>query len=497
MKKILCSWVILSFMTVTAFLVSCGNSAKKDLNHLLLELAGDDAVIDHDDWMTIESFLDSQKAHFKEFYEGGKLDKDEVKEYIEDFFSRGREAKKIDFVGMNDEPIKINFFLERSGSMIAYDSPQGDGSFKAAIVQMLNNLPGNNSQHKIYVVNSSINPYPQGIQQFVNDNDIFATTKGIGDPSYTDFGAIFNQRLNKTKDDEISILMTDMIYSTKNMVGVNPQKVFAEAQSMTNTVFKDEVKKKSMLIVKMMGSYDGLYYPYNSPSKGTAYHGKRPYYIVIVGNNENIARLTTDPDYGSFAKLSELKGYQNMYLFESDDVYEPYYSLLLSHPKIRGRFQPERGQGTQIKDIEGVKQDRNSGDVRLVLAVDLSKMLIDEDYLTDIRNYKIESDDKITIEEIRPITKADITPAEKKYIGSATHLFILSFEKLSNNQDVDIKLMNHLPAWVAASSSDDDTTVDSKTTFGLKYLLQGIYNSYQKKSDGEPYYFELELEFKR
>ena len=129
--------------------------------------------------------------------------------------------------------------------------------------------------------------------------------------------------------------------------------------------------------------------------------------------------------------------------------------------------------------------------------VDLSKMLIDEDYLTDIRNYKIESDDKITIEEIRPITKADITPAEKKYIGSATHLFILSLEKLSNNQDVDIKLMNHLPAWVAASSSDDDTTVDSKTTFGLKYLLQGIYNSYQKKSDGEPYYFELELEFKR
>ena len=28
--------------------------------------------------------------------------------------------------------------------MTPYDSPQGDGSFKAAIVQMLNNLPGNN-----------------------------------------------------------------------------------------------------------------------------------------------------------------------------------------------------------------------------------------------------------------------------------------------------------------------------------------------------------------
>ncbi|MFR5271033.1 MAG: hypothetical protein ACLTGI_11470 [Hoylesella buccalis] len=89
-----------------------------------------------------------------------------------------------------------------------------------------------------------------------------------------------------------------------------------------------------------------------------AYNGKRPYYIVIVGNNENIARLTQDENYEAFAQLSRLRGYENMYLFETDDVYEPYYSLLLSHPQIRGRFQPERGQGTQVTKLEGLKQDR-------------------------------------------------------------------------------------------------------------------------------------------
>ena len=42
--------------------------------------------------------------------------------------------------------------------------------------------------------------------------------------------------------------------------------------------------------------------------------------------------------------------------------------------------------------------------------------------------------------------------------------------------------MNHLPAWVEASSSDDDSSVGSSgfanTTFGLKYLLQGILNHF-------------------
>lgn len=485
-------------LTLVVLIVSgCGNRAKKDLNHLLMELAGTDHTIDHDDWMTLENYLDGQKANFPEFYVDGKLDADEVREYIEDFFSHRRDAMKIDFSGMAVEPLKVNFYLERSGSMIAYDSPAGDGSFKAAIVQMLNNLPGNNADHKIYVVNSSINAYPKGFDQFVKDSNIFEATKGIGDPSFTDFGAIFDKILNSTKDDELSILVTDMIYSTKDMTGVNPKKVFAEAQGMTNSVFKSEVKKKSMLIVKMMGSYNGLYYPYNSPSKGVPYNGKRPYYIVIVGNNENIARLTQDENYEAFAQLSRLRGYENMYLFETDDVYEPYYSLLLSHPQIRGRFQPERGQGTQVTKLEGLKTDRNSGDIRLVLAVDLSKMLIADEYLTDVNNYVVDADDAVTIKEIRPINKSDVTPAERKYAQSATHLFVLSVKEPKHEQKVRIKLLNRMPRWIASSSNDNDARVDATTTFGLKYLLQGIYDSYRRNSDGKPYYFEMDLNFSK
>ncbi|MCI6550741.1 MAG: hypothetical protein MR450_07790, partial [Prevotella sp.] len=291
-----------------------------------------------------------------------------------------------------------------------------------------------------------------------------------------------------------SILVTDMIYSVKDMNGVNPQKVFNEAQGMINAVFKDEVKKKAMLVIKMDGSYNGPYYAYDNSVRQL--NGRRPYYIIIVGDNDSMSRLTMDKELLSFSRFTELKGYENMCLFAADEIYQPYYSLLLSNPAIRGRFQPERGQEDQIKNINGVEIDRNSGDIRLALAVDLGHMLIDKGYLTDPANYRVESDDEVTIREIRPINDKDVTPAEKKYLNKATHIFILEMKQMRNDQEVSVQLLNRLPAWVEASSTDDDIHgLQQGTTFGLKYLLQGIYNSYQKNTEGTPCYFELKMKF--
>lgn len=500
-KNIYFLFATLAVAVFTMGLSGCGNSSKKELNRLLVKLADSDATIDNNDWKQICDYLDANKASLKDFYQQDNIDVEQVKAYISDLFANRRPAKEITFVGIGQaKTLNVKFYLERSGSMTPYDSPQGDGSFKAAIVKMLNNLPGSNESHKIYVVNSAITPYPKGFQSFISDTNIFEATKGYGDPSYTDFGKIFDDLLNKTGEKELSILVTDMIYSTKSMQGVNPQKVFAEAQGMTNAVFKSEVKKKAMLIVKMNGSYNGPYYTYNSPSAGTTYNGHRPYYIIVVGSNANIARLTMDKDYQPFARFAELKGYENLYLFQTEAEYAPYHSFLLRNDDIRGRFEPERGQAKQITNLHNIKADPNSGDVRLALAVDLSGMLIDKDYLTNPSNYAVNSEDEVAIKEIKPISTKDATPAEKRYIGTATHLFILAAKNISHEQNVDIMLMNRLPAWVENSSSDDDANMASanfaNTTFGLKYLLKGIYDSYTKNSNGKPYYFDLKLKLK-
>ena len=452
----------MALLALTLLSASCGNGARKDFNRLLVELADNDHTIDCNDWQKIAEFLDRNKAHFKEFYDNGQIDEDVVKDYIGDFFDRRRPSKHIDFVGIGGKQPTFHIYLERSGSMGPYDSRNGDGAFRAAVMALQNNLPGK------------------------------VTLDSVGEKGYTDFRQIFDKILNQTADDQVSILVTDLIYSVKNMQGVNPRRVFSEIEGMTNAVFKDEVKRKSLLVVRMMGSYVGPYYSYDNTVKPFA--GRRPYYIIIVASNDNMVRLTHDATLRSFADMERMRGYDNMCLMTADELYKPYYSFLLSNRDVRGRFRPKRGQDSRVHDFTDIMPDRNSGDVHLVLAVDLSHLFIDQRYLLDVSNYKVKADDDVRIKAIRKIDKADITPTEKKYLGTATHIFVLQAPKITHRQEVEIKLLNRLPQWITASSTDSDITPDGVTTFGLRYLLGGIFNSYNRNADDDHAYFELELE---
>ena len=394
---------------------SCSDSSKKELAGLVRELADKDATIDSDDWKKIAEFMDANKAHMKEFYKDGHLDEDAVKEYIQKMYSKGKDQKDITFWGKADKRfLTVKFYLERSGSMVSYDSPQTSGEFKKAIVKMLNSLPSDNEDNIIFVVNDAVYNYPKSYKEFITDNNIFKTTEGIGDPKYTDFGLILDSILNKNERNELSILASDMIYSTRDLTTVNKQKVLNEAEGVANAIFKEKASHKSMLIMKMTSSYAGNYYPYNSPSKGTNYNGKRPYYLLIVGDNDDIARLTNDPQYSAFSKFSELEGFEHKYLFDASDAYKPFYTIMLKGKESRGMFRPTKGQTERITSIEDVKADRNSDDLQIEVAVNLGGMLIDSDYLTDAKNYLVKSDDKIEIKGIRAITADDRNANNKK-----------------------------------------------------------------------------------
>ena len=492
--KINKSVYILLFIAAIMF-IGCGDRTKGDFDKLVVELAANDANISSEDWEKITIFIDANKAHLQNFYDGDNIDYKVVEKYITDLFADRRPPIVITFAGSKiAEPLHINFYIERSGSMIPYDSPQGDGTFKAAIVKMLNAAQSEGLKSNVLVVNSKITQYPDGLNKFLADGNIFESTKGLGDASYTDFALIFNKILNNTAPGEISILVSDMIYSTKNMNGVNPQKIFNEIRGMTTSVMgRGHATKKCIEIVKMIGSFNGMYYPYNSPTKGIKYNGKRPYYILIVGSQDDMKRLYTDNKYADMLQFKSLEGFQQQYLFSQSGYLKPFYSFLLSGSDIRGRFEPEHGQDQQITSILGLEPDRNSGDIRLDLAVDLSHISASESYLTDKNNYDLESDDEIKIKEIRPIRKEDFGESGRKLLGKVSHVIVLEMKQINREQNVKIKLKNNLPNWVLSSSNDDDRIPDATTTFGFKYLMQGIYDSMAKYSDGKPCIFSLDL----
>lgn len=455
--------IILS-LSVLMLLVSCTSRQKSDLNDMLVEMWGQDGVIDYQEWQTITAYLDRNKAHFPEFYKDGHLDAKVVEDYITDFFRHRRPPMSIRFIGTSAHASNFHFYIERSASMRPYDSPKGDGSFRAAVMALQNALPGK------------------------------STIDSIGEKGYTDFRQIFDQLLNRTNENDISILFTDLTYSVKDMEGVNPTKVFAEMQQMINAVFKSSVNKKSILVVRMMSSYNGPYYSYDNSVH--TYNGQRPYYIIIVADNNQLIRLTQDPELRAFADMAQLHGYDNMYLFTSRHIYEPYASFLLNGPDVRGRFRPKRGMGREIRSLTNLEPDKDSCDLQLSLAVDLSHMLIDKRYLTDIRNYSIMGAN-VKLKAIRPIRPSDITPEEKQYIGSATHIFTLTVEDPRPNEKVKLQLVNHLPQWVTLGSTGNDLNPDSQHTFGLTYLMQGIYSSYSRLANGDPAYFEIKLNLDR
>ena len=484
---------------------SCSDNKEKEFNSLIVQLAEKDQTIDSNDWQKITEFLDQNKAKMRDYFKDGKIDTEEVIEHIKELFGKRRKPMEIQFVGVGSAKphLSIKFYLERSGSMTPYDAPDCNGEFKAAIVKLLNSAPGADDEDNVlFVVNSEVNKYPAGIQHFIKDNNIFMSTKDLGDPSFTDFGLILDEILNKNKSGELSILVSDMIYSPRNAADLNPQRIFNSAEGMVNNVFKNQVKSKALLVLKMMASYSGPYYPYNYQSKGIAYKGNRPYYFLIVGDNADIARLSTDEKYADFIDFKSLVGFESMYLFDASGVYSPAYSLLLKSKDTRGQFRSSRGQGQQVTSLDEVEPDRNSGDIQLAMGVNLDNMFIDPAYLTDIANYVVESSHPVKIKAIRPIAETDIDPNQHELKDKFTHVFILTTDKAINNEEVNIKLINKLPGWVAASSSDDDTNLSASgfagTTFGLKYIMNGIYDSYKKMSNGsQPVYFTLTLKINK
>ena len=146
-------------------IIGCGNGAKKELNRMLVELADKDQTIDSKDWTQLTDYIERNKARFKDFYAEGQIDSKAVEEYISDYFENRRPPKEIKFEGIGGKDLSFKIYLERSGSMAPYDSRNGDGSFRSAIMALQNNLPGK------------------------------ASVDSIGEKGYTDFRQIFDNVL--------------------------------------------------------------------------------------------------------------------------------------------------------------------------------------------------------------------------------------------------------------------------------------------------------------
>ena len=415
----------------------------------------------------------------------GRVDHKKMYDFIEEIGSHLRPPMHWDtrpYGGVDD--LSLTIYFERSGSMVPYDQRGGGGQLKKAVNDLINHFPAG-SKVEINIVNDGIYPYQHTVDEFLKDRDIYQSTAGIGDASYTDFQLIFNKILEAQRPGNVSVLVSDLIYSPQDTRGVSLDKIFNEENSLATRVFA-KYKGKSVVVQQFMGDYSGKYYPYNGEPFN--YSGKRPFYLVIIADSDVMDQLAQDKRYSGVLDAS---GVRNSYRF-NQGTSEVQCRVLPEWKDNAGRFRVKHGDGIVLAKCDG---DRQTGKLCFSLAANLSGLLKDDALLTNAANYEVQSIDGYTL-TVQPIEPSMITANNKEYLEGMTHVLTLVGDLKSPRDEVRISLRNELPAWVRQSSSDNDTSTGGSfatTTLGLEHLLGGMFDAMK----GGNSFFDVTIQLQR
>ncbi len=388
-------------------------------------------------------------------------------------------------------PRSIHIYIENSGSMNGY--VEGQTEFKGAIRDLLVLLKYHYDEEniRIYFINSQV--YETQIQtDLVNfASQLNTKTFRVGNTSSSNLNDIFNQVLSRTDESTLSILISDCIYSISSK---HTRTYLDDQKTLTKDAFLSHSKKTGMelvtTVVKLNSTFRGRYYDqYDRPH---LIGQLRPYYICVIGDDGVMSH------FNSRVELNEgkISGFDKKYILTSRD-YSPgsYYSVLMQSGKT-GRFRPMRllSAYDYVRGIEKVTPPRDKGPFRFTVAVNLSHIPVQEDYITDVGNYEVkEGNFNVCAVEAVDLKRLDPSDRVRVRDGGVTHLITLEAEKPPYTT-VIFALKKQMPRWVYETEPDpDNVEYEEGKTFGFTYLMEGIDEAYGMISSRKDNYLEIKI----
>ena len=458
---LLLAWVLM------AGLLSCGGHGRLEKAVTGMLVTGDTTRAAYDSLCSMITEAPGKYADL--LTPEGKVDHKKLADFIDQIGSKLRPPMHWDtraYGGVED--LSLTVYFERSGSMVPYDQRGGGGQLKKVVNDLINHFPAG-SKVDINIVNDGIYPYQHTVDEFLKDRDIYQSTAGVGNAAYTDFQLIFNKILEAQKPGNVSVLVSDLIYSPEDTHGVSLDKIFNEENSLATRAFA-RYKGKSVVVQQFMGDYSGKYYPYNGVP--FEYNGKRPFYLVIIADSEVIDQLAQDQRYSGVLDAPTVR---NSYRF-NQSTSEVDCCVLPEWQDNAGRFRVKHGDGIELTKCQG---DRQTGKLCFTLAANLGGLMKDDALLTNPASYDVQSIDGYIL-TVQPIEQSMFTTNNKTYLDGKTHLLTLVGDLKSPRDEVRISLRNELPAWISQSSSTSDTSTGgafATTTLGLEQLLGGMFDA--------------------
>ncbi len=464
MKHFISLMLLLGVFTLAV--TSCGRSPlDKAVKSALVKQDTTQAQFD-----SICSIIKQNPDRYKQYLDDqGQVDVAQLQALIDQVGADLRPPIRWDIARYGQQELSLTIYFERSGSMVPYDNAGDRGQLKKAVNDIINHFPGR--KVNINIVNDGIYPYQGSVDQFIKDRNIYASTAGVGNSAFTDFQQIFGAILKAQDATNVSVVVTDLIYSPADAGDVSIDKILNEENSLATSIFR-QYKGKSVLVHQLMGDYNGKYYPYTN--RPVEFRGMRPFYLLVIADTPVMDRMAAQ---GEYTELLHPAAVRNSYRFNQSETAVD-YCVVPDWKDNAGRFRVDHKDPSRLLKCQG---DKNTGVLCMTIAARLDGLQKDEAFLANAQNYKLQSVSGFEL-KVTPITADMITGNNKAYLDGKTHLLTLTGKMNGPRDQVVISLPNEMPAWIAQSTTRDDTNPAaagfSTTTLGLREFLDGIASAF-------------------
>jgi hypothetical protein len=390
---------------------------------------------------------------------------------------------------------KVNFYFENSLSMKGY--LKGD-KFRGSMAEIIYNF--NKDSVNTYFVNTKAYKTLEILDK-IRNNKI-----DTGDTGNSDHKFIFTNAIKNAANNNLSIVVTDGIYS---MGSSKVKLTLGDVEKDIEKAFENALKQNELetVVLKMTSNFKGSYYSESCKKKGgTQIDQERPYYILLFGNKDVIAKALQE-----IVVIKDLEGYKEQARFLITKDLKVNYSLLTKGEEKQGDYTVKiSNQLYNVKEIEDAEKFSKSGlllkdrYLQFGVAVDYSTLSIPSNYLINPLNYSIENNTGYRVGEIKTIKDLSKSSQTYKWIQNLnkkgnmnfTHIVVVK-AKSKLYGDLKVNLDINFPSWIKETGSENDCEIknDSKTTFAFDRLMNGISKAYEKVT-GKNKFFELKINIK-
>ena len=368
----------------------------------------------------------------------------------------------------------VRIFMENSGSMNGYVTT--NSQFKNALGHLITKADGFYAGTRLDFINQDIHH-----TAMCDDLDNFVLrlnpqSMQVGNTGSTDINKIFKMILDHTSKDTVSVLVSDCMYDVDNVGSL----LSAAANSTTGTFMKairraqDNKREFGVIIMQMESLFQGTHYEGNI---GMPYYGKRPYYIIFMGDKDRLADLNAHLELENTP--TGMPGMRHKYMLSSEKTWEldnQTARVFTSGFTNARRIQPEH-DGLNIHNFT---TNHEQGKLNFAVGLGIEQLFADREYVLDSANYEvlpaqyrlIDINDKAKFTECdffrRPICVQ---------IGTGNDSYA---------PEITLILKNNIPKWVSESSYNKHLMgyPAPYKSYALYEMVEGIYGAFHNVKGG-------------